>query len=49
MLIVIGERSEPPSDKLGGEMCIASRALVHVCLSLVCMYVCMYVYGVRMA
>ena len=30
---LIGERSEPPSDKLGGEICIAT-----------CMLVCMYLY-----
>ena len=34
---IIGERSETPSDKLGGEIFISSRALV--CLSL-------YIYGV---
>ena len=39
---LIGERSEPPSDKLGGEICIVSRALI--CLSL---YI--YIYGVRTA
>ena len=27
---IIGERSEPPSDKLGGEICIATRALVFI-------------------
>ena len=27
-ILVIGERSEPLSDKLGGEICIATRALV---------------------
>ena len=36
---LIGERSEPPSDKLGGEICIATRALV-------CIY--LYIY-MRMA
>ena len=30
--LIIGERSEPPSDKLGGENCISSH--VPVCLSL---------------
>ena len=30
---LIGERSEPLSDKLGGEICIATRALV-----------CIYIY-----
>ena len=30
--IIIGERSEPPSDKLGGEIYLASQELV--CLSL---------------
>ena len=30
---VIGERSEPLSDQLGGEICIATRALV-------CIYIC---------
>ena len=30
---IIGERSEPLSDKLGGEICIATRALV-----------CIYIY-----
>ena len=34
---LIGERSKPPSDKLGGEIFISSRMLV--CLSL-------YLYGV---
>ena len=29
---VIGERSEPLSDKLGGEICIATRALVCIYL-----------------
>ena len=37
----IGERSQPPSDKLGGEISISSHALV--CLSLY------YIYGVRSA
>ena len=32
--LLIGERSEPPSDKLGGEICIATRALV--CIYLIC-------------
>ena len=32
IVVVIGKQSEPPSDKLGGENCIASCALV--CLSL---------------
>ena len=27
---IIGERSEPLSDKLGGEICIATRALVYI-------------------
>ena len=27
-MVLIGERSEPLSDKLGGEICIATRALV---------------------
>ena len=31
---VIGERSEPHSDKFGGEICIATRALV-------CIYICL--------
>ena len=30
--MLIGERSKPPSDKLGGEIYISSRALA--CLSL---------------
>ena len=30
--IFIGERSEPLSDKLGGEICIATRALVCIYL-----------------
>ena len=34
---IIGERSEPPSDKLGGEICIATRALVCIYLSI---YIC---------
>ena len=34
-MIIIGERSKPPFDKLGGEIFISSRALV--CLSL---YIC---------
>ena len=33
LVIIIGERSEPLSDKLGGEICIATRALV-------CIYIC---------
>ena len=28
--MVIGERSEPPSDKLGGEICIAARACMYL-------------------
>ena len=32
----IGERSEPPSDKLGGEICIATRVLV-------CIYLYIYI------
>ena len=32
---LIGERSEPLSDKLGGEICIATRALV-------CIYIYMH-------
>ena len=36
-LLLIGERSEPLSGKLGGEICIATRALV-----------CIYIY-MRMA
>ena len=31
--MTIGERSDPLSDKLGGEICIATRALV-----------CIYIY-----
>ena len=38
---IIGERRKPPSDKLGGEICIGSCAFV--CLSLYT------IYGVRMA
>ena len=30
MTYIIGERSELPSDKLGGEPCIATRALVFI-------------------
>ena len=41
VLCVIGERSQPPSDKLGGEIFIASR--VH------CMFAIYYIYGVRVA
>ena len=37
MLSIIGERSEPLSDKLGGEICIATRALV-----------CIYISGIYM-
>ena len=37
-MLLIGEQVEPPSDKLGGEICIASRALVH-------MFVTIYIYG----
>ena len=37
-IIIIGERSEPPSDKLGGEICIATRALV-------CIYLYIYAHG----
>ena len=32
--MIIGERSEPLSDKLGGEICIATRALV--CIYIIC-------------
>ena len=32
---LIGERSKPLSDKLGGEICIATRALV-------CIYICVW-------
>ena len=32
--IIVGERSEPLSDKLGGEICIATRALV--CIYIIC-------------
>ena len=32
---IIGERSKPPSDKLGGEICIATRELV-----------CIYLYNI---
>ena len=32
---LIGERSDPLSDKLGGKICIAKRALVCIYLSLV--------------
>ena len=32
-IFLVGERSEPLSDKLGGEICIATRALV-----------CIYIY-----
>ena len=35
-VIVIGERSKPPSDKLGGEIFISPRA---------CLYVCHYIFG----
>ena len=35
---IIGERSEPPSDKLGGEICIATRVLV-------CIYLYIYIYA----
>ena len=35
---IIGERSEPPSDKLDGEICIATRALV-------CIYLSIYIYA----
>ena len=34
MAEVIGERSEPLSDKLGGEICIATRVLVCIFLLL---------------
>ena len=37
-MYMIGERSEPLSDKLGGEICIATRALV-----------CIYLYNMRTA
>ena len=30
--VLVGERSEPLSDKLGGEICIATRALVCIYL-----------------
>ena len=30
--VLIGERSEPTSDKLGGEICIATRTLVCIYL-----------------
>ena len=33
VIYIVGERSEPLSDKLGGEICIATRALV-----------CIYIY-----
>ena len=33
LISIIGERSEPLSDKLGGEICIATRTLV-----------CIYIY-----
>ena len=33
LMKMIGERSEPLSDKLGGEICIATSALV-------CIYIC---------
>ena len=36
--ILIGERSKPLSDKLGGEICIVTRALV-------CIYLYIYAYG----
>ena len=32
----VGEQSEPPSDKIGGEMFISSRA---------CMFVTIHIYG----
>ena len=35
---LIGELSKPPSDKLGGEICIATCALV-------CVYLYIYAYG----
>ena len=31
-IFLVGERSEPLSDKLGGEICIATRALVCIYL-----------------
>ena len=36
--VVIGKRSEPPSDKLGGEIFIATCAIV-------CIYLYIYAYG----
>ena len=35
LVTLIGERSEPPSDKLGGEICIATRALVCIYLYII--------------
>ena len=35
LMSVIGERSETLSDKLGGEICIATRALVCIYLSII--------------
>ena len=32
LVLIIGKRSEPLSDKLGGEICIATRALVCIYL-----------------
>ena len=40
--LLIGERSEPLSDKLSGEICIAMRALV-------CIYLYIYAYGLKSA
>ena len=36
IILVIGERSEPLSDKLGGEICIATHALVCIYLLYIC-------------
>ena len=40
MVTIIGERSEPLSDKLGGEICIATLALV--CIYINTMAECRY-------
>ena len=37
-IFLVGDRSEPLSDKLGGDICIATRALV-----------CIYLYNMRTA